>query len=274
MSVNNFIPQLWSLRTLSALHKVLVFVNKCNRNWEGEISGKGDTLRINGVGPVTIGNYVKNTTAIVPETLTDEQQVLRITEAKYFCFEVDDVDKAQAGGTILSDGMGQAAYGFADVADQFVASFWEEAGSLSADTAINSVNVIAAIQSMGQALDEYNVPRIGRWAVLPPWLISKLVLAKVIAENSLNTALDNGFVQRALGFDISMSNNLALATTYHQAMFGTNEAMTFADQINKVEAFRPESSFSDAVKGLHVYGAKVVQPKCLAVFSCMALAEP
>jgi hypothetical protein len=126
-------------------------------------------------------------------------------------------------------------------------------------------------------MDENNIPRSGRWLVAPPWLITKLVLANVLGTNYIpartdtNTIFDNGLVTRAFGFDIFMSNNVYhSSTTYYKVLAGTRRAISYVDQISKVEAVRPYDKFQDAVKGLHVYGAKVVRPAELA---CLTIAE-
>ncbi|MCE5200835.1 MAG: P22 coat protein - protein 5 domain protein [Armatimonadota bacterium] len=274
MSVNNFIPELWTGRIFSKLKKSLVFGDVVNRDYEGEIAQAGDTVHINSVGPVTIGSYTKNVTQISPETLNDAQMSLVITQSDYFCFEVDDIDQRQAKGSLLPAGMDQAAYGLRDTADQFIAALHVDASVVSASTPINSLNAYAALLSLSQALDEANVPAEGRWCIIPAWFKTKLVLAKVLVENTSNEAFDNGKVGRCAGFDLRASNNVANDGTDYYIMAGTNRAITFVDQINKVEAFRPESAFSDAVKGLHLYGAKVVDPDCLAVLDATEAAEP
>lgn len=95
MSLDNFIPQVWSARLLENLNKNHVFVNLCNRNYEGEIKGYGDQVKINSIGRVTIGDYSKNTDITAPETLTDAQRILLINQGKYFNFQIDDVDRVQ-----------------------------------------------------------------------------------------------------------------------------------------------------------------------------------
>lgn len=277
MSVNNFIPRMWSDRLNQKLKKALVYAMLCNRDWEGTISQKGDSVQITAVGPVTIGNYTKNVTTITPETLNDEAATLIIDQSKYFCFEVDDVDQRQAGSSVMVGGMDQAAYGLADTADQYIASLYTGASYISAaPVAVNSVNVLASLLLLSQALTEANIPKEGRIAVIPPWVTTKLSLAKVLLENTSNTAFENGFVGRAAGFNLHESNNVPTTNggTEFKILSGIPKAITFADQINKIEAFRPESAFSDAVKGLHLYGAKVIYPDALAVGDWTEAAEP
>ncbi len=274
MSVNNFIPEVWSARIFQSLRKRLVFGDVVNRDYEGEIRERGDSVKINAVGPVTVAPYVKNTTSITPETLNDSQQTLQIDRSYYFCFEVDDIDQRQAQGDLLSAGMDNAAYALADEMDQYIASLYDQASNITASTPVNSLNAYECLLSLGQALDEANVPEEGRWCIIPPWLKTKLLIAEAIVENTTNEAFQNGRIARCAGFDLRVSNNVNNDGTDYYIMAGVNRAISAADQINNVEAFRPESAFSDAVKGLHLYGAKVVDPDCLAVLDATVLAEP
>jgi hypothetical protein len=273
MSVNNFIPEVWSARVYARLQKALVFGDLINRDYEGEIANVGDSVNINAVGPVSVGNYVKNVTSLTPETLTDSQMKLIVDQCKYFCFEVDDVDARQVSGAVLAQGMDNAAYALADAFDQFIASKYSEAGSIVVGATYNSLNAYAALLTLGQALDEASVPTEGRWCVIPPWFKTKLLLAEVIVENTTNEAFTNGRVARCAGFDLRVSNNVYNDGTYDMIMAGVNRAISAADQINKVEAFRPEAAFSDAIKGLHLYGGKVIDPDCLAVLTADEAAE-
>jgi hypothetical protein len=263
MSINNFIPELWAGRINSVLQKNLVFGSVVNRDYEGEFSQAGDIVRINTVGPVTVGSYVKNSTDIAAEILQDSQSTLAIDTNDYFAFQIDDIDKAQTKGGIMAEAMNDAAYRLRDAADTKIGLLHSSAGTSMSQTVLTSLNVYAWFLTAGQALSDLNVPREGRWAVVPPWVITKMALAKLYVENSTNTAADNGIVTRFAGFDVRESNNVYDDGTIYYPMFGTNKAISFVDQINSVEAYRPQTRFSDAVKGLHVYGCKVVYPDAL-----------
>ena len=93
MSVQNFIPILWSKKILKELDKEHMIVKNCSTSFSGEISGLGSKVKINSINSPTIGTYVPNSTTITPEQLKDESRMLEITEAKYFSFFLDDVDE-------------------------------------------------------------------------------------------------------------------------------------------------------------------------------------
>ena len=111
MSLDNFIPQIWSARLLENLNKNHVFVGLCNRDYEGEIKGMGDQVKINSIGRVTIGDYQKNTDIEAPEVLNDAQRILLINQGKYFNFQIDDVDKAQQNPKVMNAAMKEASEG-------------------------------------------------------------------------------------------------------------------------------------------------------------------
>lgn len=275
MSIDTFIPEVWSKKLLTSLKNAHVFASLCNTDYEGEIAEQGDTVRINSIGRPTIATYTKGVTSIVPEQLTTAQRSLVVDQAKYFAFEVDDVDRRQAAGDVLPEALNEAAYGLRDVADQYIEELMR--AGVQASNALGAVSVPAAspqyayekiLVPLKVVLDEANVPTDGRWVVVPAWLHGMLLLDNRFVDASASgsaDALRNGFVGRAAGFDIHVSNNLPVVTGDDSSVIaGHRMATSYAEQINKTEAYRPQDSFSDAVKGLHLYGAKVVRPNCLA----------
>jgi len=276
MSVTNFIPELWSKRINQKLRDSLVFGSVVNTDYEGEIGSGGDTVKINSIGDVTIGNYTPNSTSITPEQLNDYQTTLAIDQKKYFAFKIDDVDKAQVNANVMDEAMQSAAWGLKNAADEYIAALYTDAGNTITSTAIDSTNALASVLTLGQYLSQENVPEDGRWLVIPPWFKTKLLLAKALVTDNgaAADAFTNGKVGRVGGFDLYESNNVSNDGTTYYIMAGTKKAISFAAQVNKVEAYRPEASFSDAIKGLYVYGAKVVYPDALAVLTATVGSEP
>ena len=283
MAVTNFKPTIWASRLLDHLDKAHVFPALCNRDYEGEITSFGDTVKINQVGPITVGNYAPNATTITPEQLNGTQEVLTIDKAKYFAFKVDDVDAAQVKPKLMDNAMERAAYALADDLDAVLADLYASAGislTTNGSTAINSSTILSVLAAASQLLDEANVPSASRWLAAPPWFIARMKIAKILQTDGsvdANGTWTNGSLGRVMGFDIYMSNNINTSGSGHAhtsyVMAGTPEAITFAEQIVKTEAYRPESSFADAVKGLHVYGYKVVQPNCLLSITAVETTE-
>jgi len=283
MAVNNFIPTLWSARILSNLQKAQVFAGLCNRDYEGEITQAGDTVKIGGIGAISTATYTKNSTSLSWATLTDATQSLSIDQAKYFAFKVDDVDKIQVNANLIDEAMREAAYAMADVIDAYVAGLYGDAASAnklgsdggSAKTigyGSGEVDPYKTLVNMGVLLSAQNVPQTGRWAVVPPWFSGMLRKSSSFVANPAGVtgqSVVNGFVSRIAGFDIYESNNVTndgQSTKTWRCMFGTNLAVSLAIQKSpSMEAIRLQDSFSDGVRGLLLYGAKVVRPASLAV---------
>lgn len=277
MAITNFKPQIWSARLLVAWRKALVYGGPMvvNRDYEGDIAEAGDVVKITSISDPTIADYTPNSTVITPEELTDAQRNLVIDQSKYWAFKVDDIDKRQAKGNVMPEAMSRAAYKLADTADQYVAGLYT--GVASANN-LGTISVVAATPTdayddvlipLKVTLDEADVPTEGRYCVVPPWFTGRLLRDDrfVRADASGSTdALRNGFVGRAAGFNVMQSNNCPNPTGDDNVVqAGVNAAISFAEQINKTEAYRPESSFSDAVKGLALYGAKLVRPDGIAI---------
>jgi hypothetical protein len=280
MAVDSFIPELWTAELLTTLEAnyVLAGPGAVNRDYEGEIANYGDTVHIGSIGDPTVSNYVKNVTVISPQTLTTTDQSLLIDQAKYFAFEVDDVDGRQArdGGKLLTTANTRAAVKMQEIADTYVGTLMVSGAGKILDpmdvTAPGAAYV--TLVRLRTALDRANVPQLGRWVAVSPEFHAMLTLdprfTDAGAAGSAN-ALTNGVVGRAAGFEIRVSSNLPAGTVGSAGevssfiIAGHSLATTFADQISKTEAYRPQDSFSDAIKGLHLYGAKVIRPEGLAV---------
>jgi len=283
MAIDNFNPTVWSKQIFQDYDKAFVFNALVNRNYEGEIRAFGDSVKINAIGPITISDFTKNSTAgVTIAPLVGVDQTMVIDKFDYFGFFVDDIDKAQQSPKgVMAEGMRKAAVGLAEKADAYISAQYINAGTMLTTAAFGPSVVAEQLTKIHRKLDENNVPFPGRWLVVPPWAYEKILQANIgFAPTTAGVsgalqgvdgtaAFEAGRVGRVLGFDVHMSNNLtahasdASTTRYHYVMAGTRDAITFADQIVNVEAFRPETMFSDAVKGQHVYGLKTVAPKAL-----------
>lgn len=277
MSLATFTPEVWTQELLSALEKstVIAAPGVVNRDYEGDIAQAGDTVHINSIGDPSIATYTPGSTSITPETLTSAQQSLVVDQAKYFAFLVDDIDKRQNKGNVMSEAMRRAAYKLRDAADIYVEALLRAGvatanalGTIAVATASPTAAYDSVLIPLKVALDEANVPTEGRYALIPPWVHGRLLRDDrfIRADASGKPAASaNGMVGEAAGFSLRVSNNLPLITgDDYSVIAGVPDACSYAEQINQTEAYRPESSFSDAVKGLHVYGAKVTRPDCIA----------
>lgn len=286
MAVTTFIPELWNARLLYALENAHVATNLVNRDYEGEIANQGDTVHINSIGAVNVKDYTKNTNIADPEVLTTTEQTLVIDQAKYFNFQVDDVDKVQAAGNLIDTAMGRAAYSLADIADAFIlktiangVATANKIGEKATLTNLDASNVYENIVKLRTKLDKKNVPTQGRSLVVPSevyaLLLNDTTHFALAMDATKNDVVINGFVGRIAGFDVYMSNNCVAGTdggsgsdAYFVITAQVPTATTYAEQIIKTEAYRMEKRFADAVKGLHVYGAKVTDGNQIAAMYC------
>jgi len=272
VAISNFQPTIWSAVLLDTLKNNLVFgaPGVANRDYEGEIRGAGTSVKITNITDPTIGSFTKDTDITI-QALTDATTSLAIDQQKYFAFEVDDLDAAQSAGGILDQAAVQAAYGLRNVADAVISTELKNnalAGNKLGAKAISTADLaFGLVADMRTKLVKNNVPVDGRWLVVHPEMYAKLLTdSRFISAANAGTdqGLRNGMVGRILGFDVYESNNCAAgASTGTICYAGHASGIAFAEQIVKTEAGRMEKRFADYVKGLHVYGTKVVRPAAI-----------
>lgn len=299
MSVDNFIPTLWSTKFIDRLKKEHVYANCVNRDYEGEIKNFGDTIRVNTVGPVTISAYTKNTINLTPEVIQGAGQPMTIDQADYFYFAIDDVDKAQTNGAVMEGAMEESAYGMRDTTDSFLATtiaasiatanILEVTGGSDSSTTnpiyvgtgAGDENAFDLLVKITTRLNIANVPSGNRWCVIDPTFVEKLLLdprftsfATQMSSDVIKAGSSAGGMGGMLpsifkvltGMDIYVSNNVPNTSSVYTILAGYKGAVSYAEQIaeGNPEAFRLQTGFADAVRGLHLYGAKVFRPSALA----------
>lgn len=273
MSLELFKPTLWSRRFIVNTDKALVFRQVVDTSYEGEIQA-GQVLKINEIGDVDVSSY-SSSGGVTWQDMDDAQRELVIDQKKYFAFAVDDVDAAQMNVSVMDGAMQKAAFSVADEVDQFIAGKYDEAG-ITNETNLGSsssgLNLYAndmpdLITYMHRYLKENNV--MGRpWCVAPPWFMQLLRYAQITnGTNTFDTPNSPalGGAITGMGFDFFESNNVDNDGTDYRIMFGARDAIAYAGQLSKIEAVRREDYFADGVKGLYIYGAKVVRPDHLGV---------
>jgi hypothetical protein len=279
MAVVNFVPDIWSARILTALSRNSVSAAVVNRDYEGDIKGGGDSVKITNFVDPTIGNYTAHTDITV-EDIDDATQSLLINQQKYFAFELDDLERAQSvnGGAVMAEATKRAAYGLKNTLDSFLLTTLAAGASAAAPdhqvaeaTISTPADAYVALVNWGVLLDQADVPEEDRYAVISPAFHGLLLkddrFVKAGDDISAATRL-NGRVGEAAGFSIHKSNNLPAGPGVGAGtsmIAGYRGACTLAEQIVSVEAARMEKRFADMVKGLHVYGAKVTRPTGLVV---------
>ena len=270
MSFNNFIPTVWSAQMLKALKNDNVAVKLSDARYN-ETAKYGDSIKINGVGKVNVREYVKGQ-PITRDGWEDQSTLIQIDQQKYFAFGVDDIDKRQAKGELMSALREEASTALADVADSFIYSLHGEAGSKIKADQVTSGNVLSTISSAIKALYKKNVPKNAQLSLeVSPDFMEKMLLADILYGQPNEDTIKNGYMGRVgkwLNIKVYMTNNLPQVGGKDVIFLRTKRAIAYVDNMNEVEAYRPEDSFEDAIKGLHVYGGKVVRPDELAVITC------
>lgn len=273
MATNVFKPELWSKELTRLLNNYGVMIDCVNKDYEGEIKNQGDTVHIQGISEITVGTYTG--AAIKYEDLKGKSQELIIDQKKYWALKVDDIDQVQANITLSNKFVNQAKKQIVNTKDAYLHSL----GVANVDTqnqlgtvAITDENIYStltkmyrmlsranAIDDSGKGLDEKNP-----FLILPPEIVEivKNSPKATQATNLGDQTIRRGTILQFAGFDIKQSTVVEDNTGF-DILAGTSEAITFADQITKTESLRDKDSFSDLVRGLYLYGAKVVQPKAL-----------
>ena len=248
MAVTNFIQQIWSKKILDALELECKLVDNCLREYEGDCK-YAQSVKILGVGEPTIGDYTGADITI--EDMSDEGQILTIDQAKYFAFYVDDVDKAQSVPGLPEEYQRKAVHGLAVARDTYVANLIAGASNKTTVT-MDAEGFKKGIDDAIVALRQRNFAEDGVIEITPAgYNLFKNHLITLSTNNP--EYIKKGIVGVYDGFEVIMSNNLKTAGCVRG-----KKAVAFAGQLEKVEACRAEKRFADIVKGLDVYGAKVI----------------
>jgi hypothetical protein len=268
MAISSMLPQVWSARILAKLEKSLVFAQPgvVNRDYEGDIRADGDRVHIHSFNDLTVNSYTKNSTTLSYEVMTDSRVTLLIDNAYSFSFKVDDIDAAQMRPKLIDAAADRAAYQLAEQADGYIAGLYTGASAAAPDNVVessqfNSSNVYQKLVELSVLMDQANLPSDGRYVVVPPWIKGLLLQNSSFVTAAQPSVVLNGQVGQIAGLNILVSNNVKTtgsAPVVTHMMAGHASAIAYAEQIVNVEGLRLEGSFADAVRGLHLYGGKVL----------------
>ncbi|MBE6550361.1 MAG: hypothetical protein E7670_08045 [Ruminococcaceae bacterium] len=266
MAITNFIPTVWSESLYRALDKQYIGVANCNREFEGDIKNCGSSVKICGIGTVNVTNYTKNTDMSTPQDLSDTSTNLVINYSKCFNFQIDDIDKAQSKPKLMDAAMKIAASALANEADKKVYELFEETENLVFDDNASSSTILSNIIKARELLYNANVSSTEEVVLeVSPAIASLILMAKIDLATDNKEAIENGYLGSIGGCKIFVSNNIVKSTeggiVFNKCIMRTKRAIAFAEQLSEIEAYRPEKRFADAVKGLHLFGVKVIYPE-------------
>ena len=290
-----FTPAIFSQKVLKKFRKIAVAHQITNTDYAGEIANYGDTVHIISEPDVQVSAYVRGQ-QVTPTDLIDVDQLLQVDQGNYFSFKVDDIEKAQSHINWESLAADRAAYKLNDAFDSNVLSYMNTNSTTNTIGSTAAPQVVSLSPSAGQfsplgimnraarLLRQQNVPMDDMWCVAPPmfWELledenSKLMAVNITgdAASQIRPGLFDGKVVegKIRGFDCYLSNNLPIgssgdgsgtgANNWTALLFGHKSAAATATQIVKTESFRDPDSFADVVRGLNVFGRKVLRPEAL-----------
>jgi len=282
-----FIPEIYSKKVQIALRKAAVAEAVCNTDYMGEISSFGDTVNIIKEPQIAVADYTRGL-AVTSTDLTDQELVLTVDQAKSFSFKIDDLEKRFSHVNFQAIAADNAAYALRDAMDSNIlaaisAGATANTGMGTTSTPIDigfgsgEVDPLNQMSLAAKELDEANAPEDGRWFVAAPeWYNALSNSASKLLSVDFNAgqgSIRNGLVASGLlrGFSMYKSNNLptndlsgatpAGSATAPVALFGHMSSTAAASSMNKVETVRDTGTFSDIVRGLMVWGRKVLRPE-------------
>lgn len=277
MAYQNFIPSVWNEGIERELERLCVFVEDCNRKYEGQVKKKGESVTILGVGKPTIKSLSKanrNNDIDAPEEVEDTSVIMYINQIRYFNYMVGDIDKAQAVGGVMDALEGETSEGLADEVDKYVGSFAGDSSVqklfaspvkvVSGSAGTGEKNVLHVLDEAIQKLFENDVKSTTKVVVTVSPRFYTLFKRDYTEKDTDNSEiLKNGKVGRYGSVIVKMSNNVLKTDSgaTDNIMIRTQRAIAYANPVTHTEAYRPEKKFADAVKGFILFDAKVVRPK-------------
>jgi hypothetical protein len=252
-----------------------------NKDYEGELQNIGDTVQVRTLGSITLGSYAKGGT-ISYEDLAPVKEAMTISDAEYFAFKVDDLEKAQNDINAMDAYTKRAAVGMKDTIERKLLSFYAQA--LVANQITDAGAAITLTAAAADATDVYtqlvkargnlskqNVPMDGRWVVVDPDTTGLLlndtkrfIRATDLGDQVVQSGLPGmtasnapGFVGRCAGFDIYESNAVPVAAGSKYIQYGTRMAISYAAQLTEMEAIRLQDTFATAIRGLLLHDGNV-----------------
>ena len=293
-----FLPKIYSKKVLNFFRKASVVEAITNTDYAGEIAAFGDSVRIIKEPVISVSDYTRGSDTTATK-LTDQELTLVVDSAKAFKFIVDDIETNMSHVNFKEVATSSAAYALRDSYDAAVIASMFSGVSTSSPDHVLGADASAATQTMGQhqggsnsidllgsdgtgtdpldvmsfmakLLDEQSVPEEGRWFVAPPSFYNELAQSgsKLLSVdfNAGQGSIRNGLVSsgKLRGFDMYKSNNVAATSTATgKILAGHISSTATAQTIISTEVLRDPTSFGDIVRGLHVYGAKVLRPEAL-----------
>ena len=290
-----FLPSVYSKKVLNFFRKASVAEAITNTDYAGEISAFGDSVKIIKEPVISVSDYTRGSDTSATK-LTDQELTLVVDSAKAFKFIVDDIETNMSHVNFKEVASSSAAYALKDSYDAaIIANMFSGLSASSPDHIIgsdsgtadatmthatNSVDLLGSdgtgvdplnlMARMSRLLDDQNVPEEGRWFLAGPDFYEQLGQSgsKLLSVdfNAGQGSIRNGLVSsgKLRGFDMYKSNNIeGTSSASGKVLAGHISSTATAQTIISTETLRDPTSFGDIVRGLHVYGSKVLRPEAL-----------
>lgn len=254
----------WSASILRSLNTITSLRNHCNFQYEKD-TDHAKEVKVLSVNRPTIRKYVPGT-ALVRESVADSSQTLRLDQYHYFNFEVEDIVKAQSQAGLMEALTDEAAKGLALEGDKYVAAIVKAAADAdeiesSEVITLTTSNAMASVEDGFATLYEKNCKVSDTFYLeVAPRVFT--TYRQQLTELSTNNPeiLKKGAVGKINNAFVCIENCLPVGDSgEYYNILRTDKAIAFAEQIDKVEKYRPEDAFTDAVKGLYVFGAEIIR---------------
>jgi len=285
----NFTPQIFSQKVQKFFRRASVVEDITNTDYAGEIENFGDTVKIIKEPTITVADYARGT-AVSTQDLADDQITMTVDQGSYFAFKVDDIEERQSHVNFEALATSSGAYSLKrnydfnvlkhiyDNAATSAANTGTDGSPIDGDAAVDTLaDVVSAAKTV---LDGNDVPEENRWLVAPPAFFQQLrkAGAKLSDQSILNdggvSQIRNGMVtdKPLFGFNMYMTNAIAVSSgsaanktfgssgaNEYAFLYGHMSAVATANHIAKTELIRDPDSFADIVRGLHVFGRKILR---------------
>ena len=263
----HFIPEIFSKKLQAKFYANTVLAEVTTNEYEGEISGQGDKVNIRAVPAVTVADY---TGSLSYADVTSSTIELNINKAKSYAFKVDDILRQQADIDFMNAAAEDAAQNMKIAIEQDVFANIGAGSSLtdvnSSEAGTNAGNILGHILTAGRTLDENNIPETERFMIIDPAtaaIIKNSDLKQAYLTGDAESPIRNGNIGMIDRFTVYVSNNLPSSGSVTTGLFGHPKAVAYASQMTNTETVRLESAFGDGVRGLAVYGYKVIVPTAM-----------
>jgi hypothetical protein len=272
INAQGFIPEIWDAAVYRTLEDNLVAKKIC-RNYSSKVKQAGDTIHFNGLADPTISSYTGTATT---ETLVSGRVSLLVDQQNYYAYTVTDIEDAMANVDLKGSQAERAGYGLRKACDTYIHQLYSQSAHSAAvtDTTCDTTTILSDIAEMKLLLAENNVDENDMWVTLAPWMQTKLELAgvKFQINNGINGKGGMSWT-KVLGMDAYVTNQVYATGGVTYPMAGSYNAIVFAEGLMKSESLRSTTNFTTILRGLHVFGCKVIKPKELVYAALTETAE-